>query len=229
MSEPRCLVVEDEDLLAALLAENLSRTGLAVERAADGDAAVAALAARAFDLLVLDVMLPGRDGFSVLQWLRARDDRTPVLVLSACATDADRIRGLQLAADDYLVKPFNLDELLLRCRNLLRRTRRPVARTIEFGGNRVDLRARRAVTWRGEEVTLTPAELQLLTVLDDRAGEVVDRQVLVRAVFGPHTPVKHRTLDNLVLHLRRLFERDAKEPRHFHTVRAVGLRFERDG
>ncbi|MEZ5966983.1 MAG: response regulator transcription factor [Planctomycetota bacterium] len=225
MSAPRCLVVEDEDLLADLLVDNLLEAGYAPERAADGDAAVAALVATSFDLLVLDVMLPKRDGFSVLQWLRARGDRTPVLVLSARGADADRIRGLELQADDYLVKPFNLQELLLRCQALLRRAQRSTS-TIAFGGNRVDVGAHRAMTWRGEEVTLTPAELSLLRVLAERAGEVVDRRVLVDVVFGPSTPVKHRTLDNLVLRLRRLFEADSKHPRHFFTVRAVGLRFE---
>lgn len=228
MSAPRCLVVEDEDLLADLLVENLRQAGIVPARAADGDEAITALTANDFDLLILDVMLPKRDGFSVLQWLRARDDRTPVLILSARAADTDRIRGLELQADDYLVKPFNLQELLLRCQALLRRSGKPADGAIAFGGNHVDVRARQATTWRGEVVALTPAELTLLRVLDERAGEVVDRRVLVDTVFGPSTPLKHRTLDNLVLRLRRLFEPDSKNPRHIHTVRAVGLRFERD-
>jgi len=229
VNRPRCLLVEDEDLLADLLVENLQRAGFEPHRAADGDAAVAVLAAGAFDLLILDVMLPGRDGFSVLQWLRARDRRTPVLVLSARTADRDRIFGLQLEADDYLVKPFNLQELLLRCRALVRRGSGTGRDGLAFGGNRIDLGARRATTWRGEEVALTPAEFTLLSMLDAHAGEVVDRRTIVDVLFGPGTSVKHRTLDNLVLRLRRLFERDSKRPRHFHTVRAVGLRFDRDG
>jgi two-component system alkaline phosphatase synthesis response regulator PhoP len=226
-----CLVVEDEDLLGDLLVENLGRAGFSVQRVGDGEAALASLAARTYDLVILDVMLPRLDGFAVLANLRAQDESTPVLVLSARSSQADRIRGLELQADDYLVKPFHLQELLLRCHALLRR-RRPRAGSkafIEFGGNRIDVRARQATTWRGEAVSLTPAELALLRVLDEHAGEVVERRAIIDAVFGPSTPVKHRTLDNLVLRLRRLFEHDPSTPHHLHTVRAIGLRLDLGG
>jgi two-component system alkaline phosphatase synthesis response regulator PhoP len=226
MNSPRCLVVEDEDLLAELLLDNLRQAGFAAARAADGERALADLSAQSFDLVILDVMLPLRDGFAVLAELRARQDDTPVLVLSARAADQDRIRGLALRADDYLTKPFNLEELLLRCHALLRRGRARPRALLAFGGNRIDLSARRAHTWRGEDVALTPAEVSLLRLLASRPGEVVDRRAIVDTVFGRSTTSKHRTVDNLVLRLRRLFEHDSKQPVHLHTVRAVGLRFD---
>ncbi len=228
MTAPRCLVVEDEDLLADLLVDNLRQVGFAPARAKDGERALSDLATQTFDLVILDVMLPLRDGFDVLQTLRARNDHTPVLVLSARAADADRIKGLALQADDYLTKPFNLQELLLRCQALLRRGRARRTEVLTFGGNRVDFSGRRATTWRGEDVALTPAEVALLRLLAEQPGEVVDRRQIVDSVFGRSTPVKHRTVDNLVLRLRRLFERDSKQPAHLHTVRAVGLRFDPD-
>lgn len=227
MSTLRCLVVEDEDLLGDLLVDNLNQQGLAAERVADGARALVRAGEANFALIVLDVMLPELDGFSVLQQLRARGDRTPVLILSARSGEADRIRGLELQADDYLAKPFNLREFLLRCQALLRRAAPSRPReTLEFGGNSVDFKARRARTWRGEEEALTPSEVTLLSLLAERPGEVVDRREVVDAVFGPNTPIKHRTVDNLVLRLRRLFERDGHAPRHLHTVRGVGLRFD---
>ena len=227
MTSPRCLLVEDEDLLAEMLLDNLRQAGMLPTRAADGELALEELAARSFDLVILDVMLPKRDGFSVLAALRARDDHPPVLVLSARADDADRIKGLALRADDYLTKPFNLQELLLRCQALLRRSRPRASAVLEFGGNRVEFGARRATTWRGEEVALTPAEVNLLRLLTERPGEVVERRDIVDAVFGKSTPSKHRTVDNLVLRLRRLFERNGKQPVHLHTLRSVGLRFDK--
>ncbi len=224
MSRPRCLVVEDEDLLGDLVVENLASDGFEITRARDGLAARALLETRPFDLVVLDIMLPGIDGFAVLRALRARGLRTPVLVLSARATPDDRIRGLELQADDYLTKPFHLRELLLRCRALLRRTGRDEQDLLEFAGNRIDFRARTATTWQGETVALTPSEVELLRLLCAHPGEVVTRREIVDTVFGPGMSEKHRTLDNLVTQLRRHFERDRRAPRHLHTVRGVGLR-----
>ena len=227
MTAPRCLIVEDEDLLGELLLDNLTRDGFAAERVADGAEALQRASSANFDLIVLDVMLPSLDGFAVLEALRSRGHDTPVLILSARSGEADRIRGLELQADDYLAKPFNLRELLLRCHALLRRSAPARPRDVlEFGGNRIDFAARKATTWRGADEPLTPSELTLLALLAERPGEVVDRRELVDAVFGRSTPVKHRTLDNLVLRLRRLFERDTRAPQHLHTVRGVGLRFD---
>lgn len=228
MSAPRCLVVEDEDLLGDLVVANLDRDGYVTTRARDGHTAQALLGAQPFDLVVLDIMLPGLDGFAVLRELRARGVRTPVLILSARAAPDDRIRGLELEADDYLTKPFHLRELLLRCRALLRRSGLEEQDVLAFGGNRIDFRARAATTWCGEVISLTPSEFELLRLLGARVDEVVPRRDIVDRVFGPSTSVKHRTLDNLVTQLRRHFERDRAQPRHLHTVRGVGLRLTLD-
>jgi two-component system alkaline phosphatase synthesis response regulator PhoP len=179
------------------------------------------------DLVILDIMLPGADGFTVLHDMRARGDHTPVLILSARISDADRIRGLELEADDYLTKPFNLKELLLRVGALLRRNT-PIGSgddVLEFSGNKIDFRSHRATTFNDDHAQLTPTEVKLLRLLSTRSGEVVSRQEIVQHLFGPATPSTTRSLDNMLLNLRRLFEADTKNPRHLHTVRGVGLRF----
>lgn len=224
-----CLVVEDEPALAAMLCDNLGLEGYGTEQAHDGEQALARLARGGIDVVVLDVMLPRLDGFEVLRRMRANGDATPVLVLSARGRDADRIRGLELAADDYLTKPFNLRELLLRIAALLRRRAAPGAGddVLEFGGNRVDFRSHQVRTFAGRQVELTHTELKLLRLLSGRKGAVVPRRELIAHLFGLQAAHTHRTLDNLVLSLRRHFERDGP-PRHLHTVRGVGLRFTGD-
>lgn len=222
------LVVEDEPALGEMLCDNLSVDGHHAELVTNGTAALARMAAGGIDLVILDVMLPGVDGFEVLRQLRARGDDTPVLVLSARSSDRDRIRGLELRADDYLTKPFHLRELLLRVDALLRR--RPAAApgtdTITFGGNTIDFRAMTAVTWREEQVELNATEVKLLRLLSANLGTVVARRTIVEHLFGSGAVATVRTLDNLVLRLRRLFEPDAAAPRHLLTVRGVGLRLE---
>ena len=176
--------------------------------------------------MILDLMLPGEDGFSVLRRMRKNGDETPVLILSARSRDEDRIRGLELRADDYLTKPFNLKELLLRVAALLRRQRQAGGKidVVEFGGNHIDFTRHSGVTFSGEVVQLTPGETRLLHMLAKRPGQVVTRQELVDEIFGPNIPPTHRSLDNMVLNLRRRFERDSKNPQHLHTMRGVGLR-----
>jgi two-component system alkaline phosphatase synthesis response regulator PhoP len=151
-----------------------------------------------------------------------------VLILSARSADRDRIRGLELRADDYLTKPFNLRELLLRVDALLRRRPAPAAGAdvLEFGGNRIDFRAMRARTAGGDEVELTATETRLLKLLAAHAGTVVSRKSAVEHLFGSTAPRTVRTLDNVVLRLRKLFEREPGSPRHLHTVRGLGFRFD---
>ncbi len=222
-----CLVVEDEDALGEMIADNLGLEGYGVERMQDGAQALERLRRGGIDLVILDVMLPGLDGFEILRAMRASGDTTPVLILSARSSDKDRIKGLELQADDYLTKPFHLKELLLRVKALLRRNKAlPVGEDVlRFAGNEVDFRAQRATSCRSEAIELTASEAKLLRLLAQRPGEVVSRREIVEAVFGPTTPMTHRTLDNLVLSLRKSFEPDPKNPTLFHTVRGVGLRF----
>ncbi|MCC6782550.1 MAG: response regulator transcription factor [Planctomycetes bacterium] len=227
----RVLVVEDEGALGEMVRDNLALHGHDVELVRDGRAALERLALGGVDLVVLDIMLPQVDGFEVLRQLRARGDEVPVLVLSAKARDEDRIRGLELRADDYLTKPFHLRELLLRVDALLRRavSRPGEIDELRLGEKRVDLRAMRVLGPDGASDELSATEARLLRLLAARPGEVVGRAELVRQLFGPATPLTSRTLDNLVLHLRKLVENDPANPRHLHTVRGVGWRLDPSG
>jgi two-component system alkaline phosphatase synthesis response regulator PhoP len=226
-------VVEDEEHLAAGIAENLELEGYRVEVVGNGLAALRRLLETPFDLVILDVMLPGLDGFALCRLARERGVDSPVLFLTARGAAADRIQGLRAGGDDYLPKPFHLEELLLRVRAILRRARGGAAveaaeeggELVEFGGNRVDLKAYRGVSFDGGEHELTHKEAQILRLLALRAGEVVSRDEILDRVWGLEEYPTARTIDNFVLRLRRRFERTPEEPRHFHTVRGVGYRF----
>jgi two-component system alkaline phosphatase synthesis response regulator PhoP len=229
------LLVEDEEHLAAGIAENLELEGHQVEVESHGLQALRRLGEAKFDLVILDVMLPGLDGFALCRLARERGVEAPVLFLTARGAAADRIQGLRAGGDDYLAKPFHLEELLLRVRAILRRARTVAsadeagengeAQVLEFGGNRVDLKAYRGVSFDGVEQELTHKEAQILKLLARRAGEVVSRDEILDRVWGLEEYPTARTIDNFVLRLRRRFERTPEEPRHFHTVRGVGYRF----
>jgi two-component system alkaline phosphatase synthesis response regulator PhoP len=221
------LVVEDETALGEMVCDNLRMEGYDAELIGSGPAAAERIERGGLDLVILDIMLPGIDGFTILQQMREREDHTPVLILSARINDADRIRGLELQADDYLTKPFNLKELMLRVSALLRRQPAPSPEqsALDFGGNHIDFRSHRVKNFEGSESRFTPNEIKLLRLLATRPDEVLARRELVEHLFGPHTSPTTRSLDNIVLNLRRTLERDNKNPRHIHTVRGVGLRF----
>ncbi len=222
------LVAEDEPVLGEMLVDNLQLESYHAELVRTGTDALTRMEKGGIDLLILDVMMPGCDGFTVLHRLRQRGDLTPVLILSARSADQDKIRGLELEADDYLTKPFNLRELLLRVDALLRRSRAPSpgADTLSFGGNTIDFRAMRAKTFAGEDVELTATEVRLVKLLWAHAGTVVSRKIVVEHLFGSTAPLTVRTLDNVVLRLRKLFEQNPGEPVHLQTVRGLGFRFE---
>jgi len=222
------LVAEDESALGEMLCDNLSLESYHAELVRTGPDAVARMQQGGIDLLILDVMLPGCSGFEVLRELRSGGDDTPVLILSARSADNDRIRGLELQADDYLTKPFNLTELLLRVDALLRRQPTPTPGTdmLEFGGNCVDFRAMSAVTFTGTTEQLTPTETKMLKMMAARTGTVISRKEVVEYLFGRTAPVTVRTLDNVVLRLRKLFEEQPRKPKHLQTVRGLGFRFE---
>lgn len=222
------LVAEDEVTLGEMLCDNLTHESYHAERVTTGPAALERMGRGGIDLLILDIMLPGCDGFEVLRQLRGRGDDTPVLVLSARSGDGDRIKGLELHADDYLTKPFNLRELLLRVDALLRRRPPPSPDTdvLSFGGNRIDFRAMKASCRDGTIADLTVTETRLLKLLHAHAGTVVARRKVIEHLFGRSATATVRTLDNVVLRLRKLLEQDPANPRHLHTVRGVGLRFD---
>ncbi len=230
------LVVEDDPHLAAGVMENLRAEGYEVSVAPDGERALAWLAAHGCALIILDVMLPGADGLSVGRTLRARGDTTPVLFLTARGDPADRVRGLEAGGDDYLAKPFHLQEFLLRVRAILRRwdwyrtaSATSATAVLRFGGNEVDFRAFRGRAWNGESQELTEKEAMILKVLAEHAGQIVSREDLLERVWGYDVFPSTRTVDNFILRLRKRFERDPANPRHFLTVWGVGYRFLTEG
>ena len=224
-AEPHLLVVDDDARLRALLRRYLSDNGFRVTVAADAQEARASLAGFAFDLVVLDVMMPGESGLDLARSSRVRR-QVPVLLLTAMAEPEDRVNGLEQGADDFMAKPFEPRELVLRIRNILQRG--PVAiaerREIRFGGFSFDLE-RNALSRAGEPVHLTAAEAALLASLAARAGEPVSREELSQtAQLGGNV----RTVDVQMTRLRRKIERDPRFPRYLQTVRGTGYALQPD-
>jgi two-component system response regulator MtrA len=229
----RLLLVEDEPSLARGLVDNFKDDGYEVKLVTRGDQAMSAVRDFRPDLLVLDLMLPGRSGLEVLKDLRARGDGLPVLVLTAKGDVTDRVIGLELGADDYLPKPFAVRELLARARALLRRSRSSVSPTapdeLVLNGIRFDFRALAATRGDGElETTLTTHDILVLKVLAARRGEVVSRVDIVEEVCGLDSEATLRTVDNHVVALRRVIGDDPRRPRLLHTVRGEGYRLAAD-
>lgn len=227
----RILVIEDNPDLAFGLRNNLEIEGYAVDVAADGAKGLAGARETQPDLIILDLMLPGMDGYRVLRALRDADLEMPVLILTARGEEADKVLGFRLGADDYVTKPFGVLELLARVDALLRRTSaRTSASTVpeathQFGEIEVDASAR-AVRRCGRQVELTPMEFDLLLALIRRQGAVASRLDLLREVWGYASSVQSRTVDTHIAELRRKLESGAAA-RHIVTVRKAGYRLER--
>lgn len=225
----RVLVVEDSADLAAGIAYNLELEGHDVRVAEDGVVGAQAVEEWRPDVIILDLMLPRMDGYQVLQRIRSRGDRTPVLILTARGEEADRIRGFRLDADQYLVKPFGVLELIERVGALARRHASPSAdvseqSTIRFGDVVLDPTSR-TITKSGAACTLTPKAFDLLLALIRRDGAVATRGELLREVWGYGALVISRTVDSHIAELRRKLETDPAQPRHVLTVWKVGYRF----
>jgi DNA-binding response OmpR family regulator len=226
------LIVEDNRTIAEGLRRNLEIEGHRVTLAYDGDEGLARAAEPGVDLVILDLMLPRVDGFRVLATLRAAGRDVPVLVLSAKGSDVDKVKGFRLGADDYVVKPFGLLELLGRVKALLRRSgaRSPeehLSTSVERFGDIEVRRGERVVLRRGTVVELRPKEYELLVALLDRDGEAASRQSLLREVWEYDDSVVTRTVDSHVVALRQRLENDPANPRHLLTVRKVGYRLAR--
>ena len=223
------LVVEDNADLAFAVTTALQSEGFDVAVANTGPDGVTRARAGDADLIILDLMLPGFDGFRVIRTLRDDGMTTPILVLTARGEEADKVRGLRLGADDYVTKPFGAMELLARVDALLRRSRlsaSPPAPSIDRFGEVEINRAARTVKRKGESVALTPKEFDLLVALMDRAGTVVPRAELLSAVWGYQQDVSTRTVDLHVSELRAKLEPNPTQPVHIITVRKTGYRFE---
>jgi len=222
----RILVVEDDASLARVLRDNLAFEGFDVECVADGNAAVTVARAFAPDLVILDVMLPGRDGFELCGLLR-RGGATPIIMLTARSQKADKLKGLQLGADDYVTKPFDVEELMARVGAVLRRSR-PGVESVTLGDVTVDFR-QMAVMRGPEDLHLTHRELELLRYLVERPGRVVSRHELLREIWGyPDTPAT-RSVDHAIARLRKKIEPDPGHPRFIHTVHGDGYTITPDG
>lgn len=228
------LIVEDERHLAIGIKFNLEAEGYVASVASDGPAALKILEEdpRGVDLVVLDLMLPGMSGYAVCESLRAEGNDVPVLMLSARTLTEDRIRGLDAGADQYLQKPFELDELLAMVRNLLSRRARvpaggngqPAGETYEFGRAKVNFDTFQ-VTVDDQPLRLTHMEIRLLRYFVENEGKVVSRAELLDHVWGMSSTAVTRTVDNFIVRLRRYFELDPAQPRHFLSVRGAGYRF----
>ena len=234
----RILVVEDEQHLAFGIKFNLEAEGYEVTTAADGPSALALVEEdpRGMDLVILDLMLPGMSGYAVCEALREKGNDVPVLMLSARTLVEDRIRGYDVGADQYLQKPFELEELLSMTRNLIGRRARPSGRVdgrtlgpeYEFGRATVNFDTF-SITVAGEPIRLTHTEMKLLRYFAENEGIVVTRAELLENVWGmSHMPTT-RTVDNFIVNLRKYFEEDPAHPKHFLSVRGAGYRFVASG
>jgi two-component system alkaline phosphatase synthesis response regulator PhoP len=229
-SKPSILLAEDEENLHEALKLNLELEGYEVTSAYTGSVTLQKVQQEYFDLLILDVMLPDLDGISITETIRVQNNDVPILILSAKNTGADRVLGLKKGADDYLTKPFNLEELLLRVQKLIRKNKKlnekdTVGDTYQFGSNTIDFRAQEAVNKNGERIQLSKKEAMLLKLLIENKNDVVPREKILQTVWGYNVYPTTRTIDNFILNFRKYFEQDSRNPRYFHSVRGVGYKY----
>ena len=226
----RILVIEDDNKIAGFVVNGLKQSGFAVDRASDGEEGLAMAATIEYDTVVLDIMLPKLDGLSLLRRLRQEKVRTPVLILSAKASVDDRVKGLQAGGDDYLTKPFNLEELLLRVDKLVtksKKMREPQAMSdiYEFDGCKIDFPGHECIDKNKMTQELSKKEAALLKLLVEHEGEVVSREQILQIVWGYNVYPTTRTIDNFILNFRKFFETDSRNPKHFHSIRGIGYKF----
>ncbi len=229
MKQPHILLVEDETHIAQGLIYNLELEGYLVTHAEKGAEAMQAFNSRSIDLVVLDLMLPDIHGLDLCRQMRKTSLKLPILMLTALGEEQDRVNGLKEGADDYLSKPFSLDELLLRVHGMLRRSawyQPTYSREADylFGSNRIDLKNLEAVTTSGN-LRLTELEGRMLETFFSSEGETLTRAELLKSIWGMAEDTETRTLDNFIVRLRKYFEDDPANPKHFLTVRGRGYRF----
>ena len=226
----RILLVEDEENLRNTIHLNLEMEGYNVTDARDGKIAYETFRSAHFDLIVLDVMLPEMDGYTLCQKIRIENSEVPVIFLTAKGASDERVQGLKMGADDYLAKPFNLEELLLRVSNLLKRKlQTPDSRLqnhlYKFKGNEINFLTFEIKPQNGKKQTISKREIQLLKLLIERKNEVVSREDILRTVWEYDVYPSTRTIDNYIVSFRKYFEKNPREPKHFFSVRGVGYKF----
>ena len=229
-TKPSVLLVEDEENLHEALKLNLELEGYEITSAYSGTEALQKVDQEYFDLIILDVMLPEVDGIAVTETIRIQNNEVPILILSAKNTSADRVLGLKKGADDYLTKPFNLEELLLRVQKLIEKNKKmlekdTVGDTYTFGKNIIDFKAQEATTKDGERIQISKKEAMLLKLLIENKNEVVPREKILQSVWGYNVYPTTRTIDNFILNFRKYFEEDSRNPRFFYSVRGVGYKY----
>jgi two-component system alkaline phosphatase synthesis response regulator PhoP len=225
----RILLAEDEKSLREGISLNLELEGYEVEAVSNGTEAIKTFQEQRFTLVILDVMMPEINGFEVCEKIRLLDTETPILFLTAKDTAKDKIFGLKIGADDYLTKPFNLEELLLRVKVLIKHSLKGKEeaedlKRFQFGQNKIDFNSFIAETPKGE-IKLTSKEIQLLKLLIDRKNEVVSRNQILQYVWGYDVYPSTRTIDNFILSFRKYFEDDPKNPNYFISLRGIGYKF----
>ena len=224
----RILLVEDEERLLEVVKLNLELEGYAVSTAINGKQALERFHQERFDLILLDVMLPQMDGFSVCRSIRLENRKVPILFLTAKNSAQDRVMGLKIGGDDYLVKPFDLEELLLRVQRLLERSNTEAkvgAAEYEFDGMAIYFDRHQVKDHKGEIIDIGKKESMLLRLLVERDGETVSREEMLDLIWGIDVYPSTRTIDNFILNFRKYFEPDSKNPKYFHSIRGVGYRF----
>ncbi len=221
----RILVVEDDPSIVLALEDDLTLEGYEVEVVHDGDGALERARARSFDLILLDVMLPRKDGFAVCRELRRTGVTTPIIMLTAKTQEAEKVMGLELGADDYVTKPFSPAELRARIKALLRRAEADAPAVVRFGDVEADF-SRFELRRAGVVVKVTPIELKLLSALVRHPGRVLSRAELKDLVWGRNTAMTDRVVDTHVTNLRKKIEPQATKPRYVVSVRGVGYRFD---
>lgn len=223
----RIFLVEDEISIRDALKLNLELEGYEVVTTGDGKQVLKMFKEQHFDIVLLDIMLPEVSGLELCEQIRLVNMDIPIIFLTAKDTTADKVTGLKKGADDYIVKPFNLEELLLRIQILLKRSQGTTSTSLEsfeFGSNKANFKTYEATGKQGE-FKLTKKEAMLLKLLIERRGEVVSRQQILQSVWGYDVYPSTRTIDNFILSFRKYFEEDPKSPSFFHSVRGVGYKF----
>jgi len=230
IDKPSLLLVEDEESLRETIKLNLELEGYEVTTVDNGPDVLKAVKNEYFDLIILDIMLPEMDGITVCENIRMQNNPVPILFLSAKNSGADRIEGLKKGGDDYLTKPFNLEELLLRIEKLIVKNRQILSKDINmdiytFANGTVDFAAQTAIDKDGNKVELSKKEMALLKLLIQHKDEVVSREHILQVVWGYNVFPNTRTIDNFILTFRKYFEVNSRKPKHFHSVRGVGYKF----
>ena len=230
--ENKILLVEDEETLAVGLEFNLTEEGYSVVWAKDGRVALDLFYSQEFDLIILDIMLPYINGFEVAKRVRDKSPQMPILILTARSGVEDRVKGLELGADDYLAKPFHLQELLLRIKGMLKRKMWYKDAAIDqplysFGDNKINFENLECIT-RDTQIRLTQQEAMVLKYLIDNKGKIVSRKELIEKVWHMNPDIETRTVDNFIVRLRKYFEPDPANPVYFKSVRSAGYIFNTD-